>query len=56
MLIMEVHFYGPWNFALHVQRALWLWGAIATETWANESWVDSQFRRMKPRFIDGACR
>lgn len=56
-LMMEVHFYDPWNFALNAQSAIWQWGSIATdpsatETWANESYVDSQFQKMKTRFID----
>jgi endoglucanase len=47
-LMLEVHYYDPYNFALNANSAIWQWGAIATnpavtETWANEPWVDAQF-------------
>jgi endoglucanase len=56
-LMMEVHYYDPFNFTLNETSSIWQWGAIATdasatETWANESHVDSQFQKMKSRFID----
>ncbi len=57
-LMMEVHFYDPYNFTLNeTSNTIWQWGAnatipSATETWANESYVDSQFQRMKTKFID----
>jgi endoglucanase len=56
-LMMEVHFYDPYNFTLNTNSTIWQWGSIATdstatETWANESYVDAQFQKMKTRFID----
>lgn len=56
-LMMEVHYYDPYNFTLNNDSAIWQWGAIATdaaatETWANEPWVDDQFGKMKKRFVD----
>ena len=56
-LMMEVHYYDPYNFTLNANSNIWQWGAGATnssavETWANESYVDAQFQRMKTRFID----
>ncbi|MRW91856.1 cellulase family glycosylhydrolase [Duganella sp. FT80W] len=56
-LMMEVHDYDPYNFTLNTSSAIWQWGSIATdtaatETWANESYVDAQFQKMKTRFID----
>ena len=56
-LMMEVHYYDPYNFTLNTSNGIWQWGAIATlasatETWANEAYVDAQFQKMKTRFID----
>ena len=56
-LMMEVHYYDPYNFTLNEGSSIWQWGAIAidaaaTETWADESHVDAQFQKMKSRFID----
>jgi endoglucanase len=56
-LMMEVHYYDPYNFTLNNDSPVWQWGAIAndasaTEAWANEPWVDDQFGKMKKRFVD----
>jgi endoglucanase len=56
-LMMEVHYYDPYNFTLNDKSAIWQWGALATdpkatETWANEAYVDAQFEKMKTHFID----
>jgi endoglucanase len=56
-LFMEVHYYDPYNFTLNGNSTIWQWGSIAqdgnaTETWANEPWVDDQFQKMKSRFVD----
>lgn len=56
-LFMEVHYYDPYNFTLNGTSAVWQWGSMATdpaatETWANEAWADSQFLKMKTRFLD----
>ncbi len=56
-MMMEVHYYDPYNFTLNENTNITQWGSIATdsskvETWANESWVDSQFQKMKTRFVD----
>jgi endoglucanase len=56
-LFLEVHFYDPYNFALNENSSIWQWGANATdpnatETWANEAYVDAQFQMMKSRFVD----
>ncbi|KQW43626.1 MULTISPECIES: glycoside hydrolase family 5 protein [unclassified Roseateles] len=56
-MFLEVHFYDPFNFALNDKSTIWQWGAIATnpavtETWANEAYVDSQFQKLKTRFVD----
>jgi endoglucanase len=57
-LMLEVHYYDPYNFALNENSSIWQWGSIATdssatETWANESYADAQFQKMKSRFVDG---
>jgi endoglucanase len=56
-LMMEVHYYDPYNFTLNTDSSITQWGSIATdpftvEDWANENWVDSQFQKMKSCFID----
>ncbi len=56
-LMMEVHYYDPYNFTLNASSNIWQWGASATdssatETWANESYVDAQFQKMKTKFAD----
>lgn len=56
-LMMEVHYYDPYNFTLNDKSKIWQWGSIATdpsatETWANEAYVDTQFEKMKTHFVD----
>ncbi len=56
-LMMEVHFYDPYDFTLNENSNIWQWGAAATDasatqTWANEAFVDAQFQKMKTRFVD----
>lgn len=56
-LLMEVHYYDPYNFTLNEKSTIIQWGKnatnpSATETWANESYVDNQFQKMKSQFVD----
>lgn len=58
-LMMEIHYYDPYDFTLNTSATnkIWQWGSIATdstatETWANESYTDAEFQKMKTRFID----
>jgi len=56
-LIMEVHYYDPYDFTINDKSNIWQWGSIATdptatETWANEAYTDGQFQKMKANFID----
>ena len=53
-LMLEVHYYDPYNFTINSSSTLYVWGedAPGSETWANESWADSQFNKMKVNFID----
>jgi len=56
-LMMEVHYYDPYNFTLNTSSNITQWGKnatnpSATETWANESYTDAQFQKMKTNFVD----
>ena len=54
-LMMEVHYYDPFNFTLNGSSDMWQWGANATnptETWADEPWVDAQLLKMKTHYVD----
>ena len=56
-LMVEVHYYDPYDFTLNTGSSITQWGKNATnpaktETWANESYVDGQFQKMKTKFID----
>ncbi|HCS65735.1 MAG TPA: endoglucanase [Cellvibrio sp.] len=56
-LMMEVHYYDPYNFTLNTSSNITQWGSIATnpsatETWANEFYTDAQFQKMKTNFVD----
>ena len=56
-MMVEVHYYDPFNFTLNENSNITQWGKDATdpaktETWANETWADDQFRQMKTKFID----
>jgi len=50
-LFMEVHYYDPYNFTLNAGSNVTEWPSTV-ETWANESWVDSQMQAMKSHFVD----
>jgi endoglucanase len=56
-LMMEFHYYAPYDFALNAQSNIWQWGSIATdpsvtETWANEAYVDGEFQKLKTTYAD----
>jgi endoglucanase len=56
-LILEDHYYDPYDFALNSTSNIIEWGMYAkdaskTETWANESWVDAQFQKLKTAYVD----
>jgi endoglucanase len=56
-LMVEVHYYDPYNFTLNMNSSITQWGSQATdpaktETWANETYADAQFQKMKAKFID----
>jgi endoglucanase len=56
-IMMEVHYYSPYNFVLNDKSDVWQWGRTATDpkatdTWGNEDYVDGEFSKMKAAFID----
>lgn len=53
-MLIEVHYYDPYNFTINENSSLYVWGLEATgsESWANEPWADSQFSKMKQKFIN----
>lgn len=56
-LMVEAHYYDPYNFTLNPNDQITQWGMYAkdpskTETWANESYADGQFQKMKANFVD----
>lgn len=55
-LMVEVHYYDPYDFALNDKSGIWQWGArvrdpSAAESWADETYADAQFEKMKTRFV-----
>ena len=56
-LMMEVHYYDPYDFTLNGDSKIWQWGAIAkdsaaSQTWADEPWVEKEFASLQKRFVD----
>ena len=63
-LMVEVHYYEPYPFALMETDAswgkvFWYWGegnhkegSAHNATWGEESWVTDQFGKMKSKFVD----
>jgi len=55
-LIVEVHYYDPFDFTIKAKSSITQWGKYATdpsktETWANEAYADAQFQKMHTTFI-----
>jgi endoglucanase len=55
-LMMEVHYYDPYDFTLNGKSKVWQWGANAkdpkaTQTWADEPWVEKEFGALNERFV-----
>lgn len=52
-LMLEVHYYDPYDFTLDANSGSWTWGQAANPSgWANEPYADGQFQKMKTAFID----
>jgi endoglucanase len=56
-LILEVHYYDPYNFTINSNSTVYTWGnaASGSEAWANEAYADGQFQKMKTNFVDNHC-
>ncbi|MCY4753719.1 glycoside hydrolase family 5 protein [Pelomonas aquatica] len=56
-LMVEVHYYDPYDFTLNDKSTIWQWGAAttdpaATAAWGGEAYTDAQFQKMKGKFVD----
>ncbi|HZX28392.1 MAG TPA: glycoside hydrolase family 5 protein [Telluria sp.] len=52
-LMMEVHYYDPFDFSQDANSGVWTWGGAANPSgWANEPYVEAQFQKMRSAFID----
>jgi len=56
-LMVEVHYYDPWDFCGDTTSSIYLWGTSYTQygsisTWGQEDYVQSQFQSMKTNFVD----
>lgn len=56
-MMVEVHFYDPYQFALQEDGNVYLWGeenagSSAHAGWGDESWVDETFASVKTNFVD----
>ncbi|MCG9896237.1 MAG: glycoside hydrolase family 5 protein, partial [Fimbriimonadaceae bacterium] len=54
-LMMELHYYTPYNFTLNEQSPVWQWGRgasspAATDGWGNEDFVEDRFRKVQEAF------
>jgi endoglucanase len=55
-LMVEVHYYDPWQFCGEGGN-VWLWGrafegSSHVADWGKEDWVDDRFSKMKAAFVD----
>lgn len=58
-LMVEVHYYDPWDFCLQTENATWFWGngnhvsgSSHNATWGEESYTKSQCEKMRKKFYD----
>ncbi len=56
-LMVEVHYYDPYEFALKEEGGVSQWGKIAVDplkkaSWGDEAHADAQFGKMKTEFVD----
>lgn len=51
-LMVEMHYYDPYDFAINARSSLSQWGQFANDLAAHEAHADAQFRKMKSRFVD----
>jgi endoglucanase len=56
-IMVEVHYYDPWDFAGDASSSIYLWGADykqygSVSSWGQESYVLTQFNKMKTNFVE----
>ncbi|MGM9699134.1 MAG: cellulase family glycosylhydrolase [Prevotella sp.] len=58
-LMVEVHYYEPWDFCGQEDNATWFWGSANhvsgsshNATWGEESYTKSQCEKMRKKFYD----
>lgn len=55
-LMIEVHYFDPWDFCGQVDSDVYLWGKEFSKegvlSWGQEDWVDTSFKNLKTNFID----
>ena len=56
-MMVEVHYYDPYDFSLDTTGSTYLWGTNfaqygSTSSWGQEDYVQSQFKNMKAYFVD----
>jgi endoglucanase len=56
-LMVEVHYYDPYNFTLNPTGSCNVWGAPFPDSgsecnWAYESWIDAEFAKVRARWVD----
>jgi endoglucanase len=56
-LMVEVHYYSPWDFCGDAASNIYLWGKDyvqfgAVSNWGQESFLNTQFQNMKTNFVD----
>ena len=55
-IMISVHYYAPWEFCGTESQAVTQWGSKATDatkkaTWGDESYMASQFKKLKDKFV-----
>lgn len=56
-VMAEIHYYDPYEFTLQESNSVFLWGKdfvgiTGAATWGLESWVDTQFTKLKTSFVN----
>ncbi|MBR08668.1 MAG: DNA mismatch repair protein [Rickettsiales bacterium] len=57
-MMVEVHFYDPYQFTLDANSGVYLWGeanagSVAHSDWGDEDWVDDIFGQVLTHFVNG---
>ena len=56
-MMVEVHYYDPWEFCGNTSSSVYLWGTSYAQygsisNWGQEDYVRAQFQKMKTNFVD----